>query len=332
MEDLIVFISYSWDSEEHKEWVRKLADYLLEKGGIEVIFDQYDLAAGKDMTYFMEAGIERAHKVIMILTPEYKRKAGERQGGTGFEHSIISASLFNIQKDNDKFIPVLREGDSESSAPGYIKALLYHDMRNDKRFESNAFELLRILYGRPALVKPQKGPKPDLDVNLDPVLEEVKNLAGDLAVANKRNAFVNSRDATEIVGSSIMELYKSIAIKADEYKAASGLFIKSSFDEYRSILNINGVGLKAAYSYSYERKLEENELRISIWDKPLITDISQYYSPGDEPKQLDVIVLKPIFDDNLQLRWINGDKNIANKDLVGFCFSTLFEFVRKKGS
>lgn len=36
------FISYSWDSEEHKTWVRHLVDKLLQSG-IPVILDQYDL-------------------------------------------------------------------------------------------------------------------------------------------------------------------------------------------------------------------------------------------------------------------------------------------------
>ncbi|WP_121515136.1 toll/interleukin-1 receptor domain-containing protein [Petrotoga sp. HKA.pet.4.5] len=34
-----VFISYSWDSKEHQEWVKKLVDDLSSKG-IEVNFDQ----------------------------------------------------------------------------------------------------------------------------------------------------------------------------------------------------------------------------------------------------------------------------------------------------
>ena len=37
-----VFISYSWDDEFHKGWVRELADKLIENG-IDVYLDQYDL-------------------------------------------------------------------------------------------------------------------------------------------------------------------------------------------------------------------------------------------------------------------------------------------------
>ena len=42
-----VFISYSWDSEDHKDWVRELADCLA-SNGIDITLDQYDLQIGQD--------------------------------------------------------------------------------------------------------------------------------------------------------------------------------------------------------------------------------------------------------------------------------------------
>lgn len=40
-----VFISYSWENKENKEWARDLADKLL-KNGIDAYIDQYDLSLG----------------------------------------------------------------------------------------------------------------------------------------------------------------------------------------------------------------------------------------------------------------------------------------------
>lgn len=48
-----VFISYAWESEEHREWVKALADRLL-ADGIEAIVDQYDLGLGNRLSQFME--------------------------------------------------------------------------------------------------------------------------------------------------------------------------------------------------------------------------------------------------------------------------------------
>lgn len=51
-----VFISYSWEDEAHKEWVKSLADRLL-SDGIEATVDQYDLTLGDRLPHFMEQSI-----------------------------------------------------------------------------------------------------------------------------------------------------------------------------------------------------------------------------------------------------------------------------------
>ena len=82
-----VFISYSHDNAEHTEWILSLSKDLLENG-VDVILDQYELSAGKEMTFFMERAV-LADKILIILTPEYNSKATNRKGGVGFELSLI---------------------------------------------------------------------------------------------------------------------------------------------------------------------------------------------------------------------------------------------------
>ena len=80
-----VFISYSWDNEPHKEWVLNLATQLRNKG-VDVILDIWELTAGKDKDYFMENSVANSDKVLLILTPDYKTKAENRQGEIGRAH------------------------------------------------------------------------------------------------------------------------------------------------------------------------------------------------------------------------------------------------------
>ena len=47
-----VFISYAWESEQHRAWVKALANRLL-GDGIEAILDQYDLELGDRLPQFM---------------------------------------------------------------------------------------------------------------------------------------------------------------------------------------------------------------------------------------------------------------------------------------
>lgn len=68
------FISYAWESEEHRARVKALADRLL-ADGIEAIVDQYDLELGDRLPQFMEQSVRSSDYVLIVCTPAYKQKA-----------------------------------------------------------------------------------------------------------------------------------------------------------------------------------------------------------------------------------------------------------------
>lgn len=80
----VVFISYSWDSEDHKSWVRKLSDDLRTKYAVNTLLDQYN-RGGYDLIQFMNKGIEIADRVILIGTPAYKEKSEKYDCGAKYE-------------------------------------------------------------------------------------------------------------------------------------------------------------------------------------------------------------------------------------------------------
>lgn len=155
-----VFIAYSWDNEPHKAWVLNLANQLL-ANGVNVILDQYELKISGNLTYFMEKSVREADKVILILTENYKLKAEERSGGAGFEYSLINSEWYNNQVTNNKFIPVLRGKNRALSVPSFVRAFISLDMSDDAQWDKNLERLLRVIYEKPELVKPQIGPVPD---------------------------------------------------------------------------------------------------------------------------------------------------------------------------
>jgi hypothetical protein len=65
-----VFISYSHDSQQHKDWVLRLATSL-RRVGIDVVFDQSGLVPGQDIAAFMANGIQAADRVVMICSEAY---------------------------------------------------------------------------------------------------------------------------------------------------------------------------------------------------------------------------------------------------------------------
>ena len=153
-----VFISYSWDNEEHKEWVLNLADRLC-NDGIDVILDRYYLKPGKNLPHFVETSISKAERIIIVFTPNYKLKADKRDGGVGYEYSIMNADLYKNQTANKKIIPVLRTGSKAESIPAFMQQFIHIDIRNNDNFETSYIDLLREILNEPAIQKPEIGVK-----------------------------------------------------------------------------------------------------------------------------------------------------------------------------
>jgi hypothetical protein len=153
-----VFISYSWDTEEHKKWVLDLADKLV-KEGVNVILDRYELRPGKSLPHFVETAIKKADRILIVFTPNYKLKAEKRAGGVGYEYSIMNSELYKNQTNNERIIPVLRNGNSTDSIPEFMQQYIHIDMRNDEKYENSYTDLLREIYDEPEIVKPEIGTK-----------------------------------------------------------------------------------------------------------------------------------------------------------------------------
>ncbi len=151
-----VFISYSWEDESHKKWVKDLADRLL-SDGINATIDQYDLSLGDRLPQFMEKSIADADYVLIICTPTYKKKSDERKGGVGYEGHVISGELFAGGNER-KFIPIIRKGSAVTSIPNALSAKLGIDLTSDNCYEDGYKDLVTTVYG--VKRKPQIGLRP----------------------------------------------------------------------------------------------------------------------------------------------------------------------------
>ena len=163
------FISYSWDSESHKEWVRTLAEKLRGQG-VRVILDQWELGVGGDRTHFMESNIVASEFVIIVCTPTYATKGNRRDGGVGYEAMIITSQLAQRITQN-KFIPVLRSGNFDDSAvPIWLQSKIGVDLRGDP-YDEKQYEILLRTVHRANEVAPPIGPKPAFATNRAEIVE-----------------------------------------------------------------------------------------------------------------------------------------------------------------
>lgn len=167
-----VFISYSWESKEHSDWVKSLADKLL-ADGIEAIIDSYDVSPGDRLPKFMESSIRDSDYVIIICTEEYKRKANNREKGVGYESHIISAELYNNHNDR-KFIPVIRQGDFNLALPTYLDGKLAIDLRGNPFNEDSYKDLIASIFK--VKKKPKVGIRPYYVDEYEPITIEGEDI------------------------------------------------------------------------------------------------------------------------------------------------------------
>jgi len=173
-----VFVSYSWDSEEHKTWVRELSERLI-RNGINARLDQWHVAPGQSLTQFMEQETTTSDHVLIVCTTNYCQKSTSRSGGVGFEQQIISGQIA-AGVEREKFVPLVRNGEfnpgDNCSIPPHFLGIYAIDMRDDKSFDSSLETLLRAIYKEPLHKVPELGKKPDFSEQSSSGAEDFEEL------------------------------------------------------------------------------------------------------------------------------------------------------------
>lgn len=109
----VVFISYSHDSDQHKQKVLEFAQYLRGEKGLDIVLDQYINGAPKEgWPRWMLNQIDRAEYVLLICTPTYYRRfrgfeTGNSGNGVTWEGAVITQEFYEEKCQTLKFVPVL---------------------------------------------------------------------------------------------------------------------------------------------------------------------------------------------------------------------------------
>jgi hypothetical protein len=158
----VVFISYAWSSVEHETWIIDFSTRLFHVGVV-VKLDKWDLAPGQDKNSFMEQMVhdEKIKYVLVVCDSVYQEKANTRKGGVGTETLIISNEVYTSVEQR-KFIPILKEYDAfgKPCLPTYLSSRIYIDFSKSEAFEESFEKLLRIVFDRPSIKKPELGLPP----------------------------------------------------------------------------------------------------------------------------------------------------------------------------
>lgn len=328
-----VFISYSWDSKEHQDWVLKLATDLITKYNIDVILDQFEINAGNDLTYFMETSIEKSNKVLLILTPNYKLKAEDRNGGVGYETSIISQELFESPITNIKFIPILREGNSSTSTPKFIKSKVHHPMTINDEYITKLYELGRILNDKPKLEKPKFGKTPDFSKSeSDPLIELANKITNEEEINLKLDRIIDSREGVIIASKDITDLYTNLNDRTVVYKNNTSLHFNFETDNGdESVISCGGYSVSFHLSNRVVNSSSDTKLKVRYWKGFFsLKSYKTMYAPGHEPKVVKTYEYRFDLDLDTNPIWKFKSAKYTKGDIANNSFAFIMESIRNE--
>lgn len=182
-----VFVSYSWDTEEHKKRVRQLATQLREHG-IDARLDAWHLK-GRTIPSFMNSEVRNADFILAVCSPGYRQKVhaaedGDRSTGSGWEMEVITGLQFNDNRN--KTVPVLMSGAWAEAAPDFLLSYPYFDLSSSEQEAESEYRRLREkLMGQEPVAPPLGIPPESSEEAVAPLFEtktaERMALAADLA-------------------------------------------------------------------------------------------------------------------------------------------------------
>lgn len=123
-----VFISYAHESDDFRDQVKNLADWLGQQG-CELLTDHLYPYRPPDEGWqtWMQGCIKSADIVLVVCTPKLKaryEKTAEPDTGLGatYEGSIVTQHIYNAAMRNTKFYPILPEGGDLANIPLTLQA------------------------------------------------------------------------------------------------------------------------------------------------------------------------------------------------------------------
>ena len=150
-----VFISYSRSNIEKQELVLRIAKDLLESG-VDVILDLWDLEPDEDAAEFAKKSLAEADKIVILSDENYLSDAEKN------ESLKISKETYE-KYESKKFALAAIEKDEEGNpfVPEFYKSGVFVDLSEDEIYSKGFEKLLRWIFNKPLLTKPEIGESPE---------------------------------------------------------------------------------------------------------------------------------------------------------------------------
>ncbi|WP_410659435.1 SEFIR domain-containing protein [Amycolatopsis sp. lyj-112] len=158
-----VFVTYAHDSPEHKERVRRFAEFLHAEIGLEVHLDQWDDNERRDWSLWASKHLDTANFVVVVVSPEYKRRAEgtaapDEGRGSQYEAARIRDRLTkNLNLELKRVLPVVFPQQSIEDIPNFLNPYSTTRYPIETFTEEGVSDLLTAITGRARQQRPERG-------------------------------------------------------------------------------------------------------------------------------------------------------------------------------
>jgi hypothetical protein len=195
-----VFLSYAWESDEFRLWVKRLATRLRDDG-VEARLDDWHLPANGNIPEFMNREVREADWVLVLCSPGYQERVratedGQRVSGVGWETRLLTSAI--LVSNQNKTLAVLVKGEWAKAAPDSLLGQVYFDLSRPATFEQQYRALLQAITGSRDKAPPV-GPPPTSspEEQLEPL--RYRQLADDGDPSSTRGRWLR-RQAPAVLG------------------------------------------------------------------------------------------------------------------------------------
>ena len=135
-----IFISYSHDSDEHKDLVLSLSERL-RQDGLKTELDQYIKGTPpQGWPRWMLDKLDEASYVLVICTETYYRRfrgheTPEKGKGVNWEGALITQELYDDPTKSYKFVPVLFSSDQQQYIPEPLRSRTFYVLNSDQNYQ-----------------------------------------------------------------------------------------------------------------------------------------------------------------------------------------------------
>ncbi|HPO63815.1 MAG TPA: hypothetical protein PK762_12110, partial [Candidatus Kapabacteria bacterium] len=198
----------------------------------------------------------------------------------------------------------------------------------------DAFNLSRIIYNKPEIVRPELGAIPDFNnPDYDPIIAVANELSNKEKLNNEINSILESTEGVKLAKKEVELLFDKIEEKARKYTDQTDFTFKTERERLgRSFLVYSeGYTVTLSYENRVSNWVRDAELTIKMWDGYLSIETRMSYFPGEEPKLIKTIKPKVDLNDSKQIVWrIDKTTTLKSDEIVRQLFVFIMDSIQKE--